>query len=713
MTVADAKSIDRTAQPLIVELIFGFGSPPLYYGVWYPLWDAKVDRIEINHGSKSSLACFWLPAQRWDSIRGLVRFAVRVRIRTAEPDPAQRSVLFLGFLTSHDSSFSGGAETDPGFERNVFYARDYRWLLGAISPVVGQLARSPDDYDNYGTSSQSPRDDLYTWLTGRRIIFNADGRPNRDPDLLKLTKYDCEVPIFADPDNAVPWTARDMVRFLLCPPNNFAYDYLPIPDPLALTGLSHGDFDAVLNHIVVDGLNTVEALDLICRNIGFSFREDYDNSDNVSLVFFKSGAASGYSRSSSSIILHSLHAPAVGESVSTAVSQGKKLLWSAVLSRDIAAIVNKPWGLGAPHRFEFTAELVPAWLDSELVPDTADGNANLFIIDADLQKETNPNSKNYYKYYHIRGNSFLRDVGRRWALNESGRYSLAPYARGMPFDFSTVIDSKYIVDAAGRRLFAPFNRRLLPCLTIEKDSLNSIGIKVEFSFDGGAAWQVLPAAISSLDDQCGIYIADPNLAEMVEQTNTVVSGGVLDGVQLNYFTSLCNDKLNARSFELGQWRTRCRVTASVQLDRRLARLTTPTTAYGSPFHQRRAFDFSDRYEIAKRTAASIFHGGSLSADESDSTSVFDEHLDSVRDANQDMSVSGRFTLERLWLGDGSGRPDFAVGDGIERLTGRQFGLSITSGATAKHPEIVRIVYLPESQRMSLYTRDLRYAEAVV
>ena len=103
----------------------------------------------------------------------------------------------------------------------------------------------------------------------------------------------------------------------------------------------------------------------------------------------------------------------------------------------------------------------------------------------------------------------------------------------MPFDFSTVIDSKYVVDAAGRRLFAPFNRQLLPCLTIEKDSLNSIGIKVEFSFDGGAAWQVLPAAISSLDDQCGIYIADPNLAEMVEQTNTVISGGVLDGVQLN------------------------------------------------------------------------------------------------------------------------------------------------------------------------------------
>ena len=91
----------------------------------------------------------------------------------------------------------------------------------------------------------------------------------------------------------------------------------------------------------------------------------------------------------------------------------------------------------------------------------------------------------------------------------------------------------------------------------------------------------------------------------------------------------------------------------------------------------------------------------------------DAHLDAIRDANQDMSISGRFTLDRLWLGDDSGVPTFALGDGIERITGRQYDLTIDSGGRKSCPEIVRIVYLPQNQKMTLYTRDLRYAEVLV
>jgi len=67
------------------------------------------------------------------------------------------------------------------------------------------------------------------------------------------------------------------------------------------------------------------------------------------------------------------------------------------LAEDIAAVVNKPWGLGAPHRFEFTAELAPAWLGSDLDPDTTESNANLFFTEAQLQEMTDPNAKSYYK----------------------------------------------------------------------------------------------------------------------------------------------------------------------------------------------------------------------------------------------------------------------------------------------------------------------------
>ena len=163
-----------------------------------------------------------------------------------------------------------------------------------------------------------------------------------------------------------------------------------------------------------------------------------------------------------------------------------------------------------------------------------------------LQDITSPNDKDYYKYYHPRGSNFLRNVGRKWALNEAGRYS-ATHDRGMPFDFTTVIDPAYLINSKGKRVYGPFNRQLLPCLTMDKDSLNSIGIMLEFSFDGGSSWQSIPAAVSSLSDECGIYIDEANLAELVDQAEGTITGGPLDGVQLNYWTSLCDDIINGRS----------------------------------------------------------------------------------------------------------------------------------------------------------------------
>ena len=100
----------------------------------------------------------------------------------------------------------------------------------------------------------------------------------------------------------------------------------------------------------------------------------------------------------------------------------------------------------------------------------------------------------------------------------------------------------------------------------------------------------------------------------------------------------------------------------------------------------------------------------LAAWEIDSTAIFDKHLQAIRDVNQDLSISGRFTLERLWLGDGSGSPDFAVGDCIEKITGREYPLSAVLGGGKVYPEIIQIIYLPDNQQMQLITRDLRFAD---
>ncbi len=719
MTIADSKSLDRSAQFLAVEARRGKGSPPVFEQNWQPVWDAKVDRITINRDNKPSVATIWFPNLRWHQASGLV-WGDMVRIRTAEPVPSKRTILFCGFITGYQSGFTGGSEQKgSAYERNAIVCQDHRWLLATTSPILGQVVRGPDDYWDYGQVGQTPKSGSYTWATGRRAIFNADGRPNCADTTLDLTT--CFVPIFDDPDRAVPWTARDMLRYILSPLYNEAYAYLPIPDPNLLTGLDHSDFDRVLNHIVVDSLNVIEAVQLICSHLGWGFREDYGNDGTINLVFYKIASASAYVRDSlNEIILHRLYAPAVGETIDVAVGKGKKMLWAMDLAENIEAVINNPWGIGHPDRFEFTAELVPAWLDSELVPDTSEDNTNLFFTEAELQKMTDPNSKDYYKNYHPRGSAFSRHVGRKWSLNESGKYSVpATYDRGMPYDFSEVVPAEYIIgetdDDTGKRLFAPFNRRLLPCLTVDKETLNTVGIRVQISFDAGSTWQVIPASIASLPAECGIYIEEANLAELVDEAAGVISGGTLDGVQLNYWTSLCDDKSNARSFKDGQWQTRIKITASVQLDLRiLEQSPMDVQASGSPFLHSAIYDFSEKYGLSKRTESSYFSETNLPAIERGVTDDWlSQHLGGIRKANQDMSISGQFTLERLWLGDGRGQPDFAIGDCIEAITGRDYSLRASFGLGMVYPEIVQIIYLPDRQKMKLITRDLRFAEVLL
>jgi len=713
---ADAQSLSRNAQRLIVESRHGYGSPPKY-DAWQPIWGAKVDRIEINKDSTPSVATIWFPKLYWHETFELY-WGDMIRIKAEN-----YTIIFLGFVVSYLSDFSGGTDRSKGFERNAVVCKDHRWLLSQTSPIVGQVARGPDDYTGYGTDAQQPIADSWTPLFGQRTIFNPNGRPNKDPTPLTISGMyggTAQISIFINPGDGEFWTARDMLCYVMSSFCNQIYELLPILDPSKLKGLDHKDWDKVLNHIVVEGLNIVEAIQLIAKNLGWGFRLDYTTSgDGVRFRFYKIAAASSYSRNDQNVtILHRLHAPAVGENIKAAVTEGKKLLWSMSLAEDIGHVVNKPWGLGAPHRFELTAELVPAWLDNDLEPDTLDNNVNLFFTEAELQDITDPDSYDYYKYYHPRGSEFRRNVGRKWALNESGKYSKGDiYDRGMPFDFSAEpvgIAREYIYNNDGKRIFAPFNRRLLPCLTLDKDSLNSIGILVEFSFDGGESWQVIPAAISSLENECGIYINEANLAELVDQAEGSISGGDLDGIQLNYWTSLCDDKLNNRSFKTGQWKTRIRVTASIQLDSRIFRCSSPEGVSGSPFHHSQVYDFSEKYGLLKRAESSRFCGTDLPVYELDSSDWFDKHLEAVRQANEDMSISGQFTLERLWLGNGFGFPDFAIGDCIERITGREYNLSKkVSGNKTVCPEIIQIIYLPDKQKMKLITRDLRFAEVLL
>ncbi len=715
--MADETQIQRIAQFLIVEVNPHSGSPPAYESGWHTVWAAKVDRIELNNGPKPSMAVVSFPDLRWNADHGL-RHGDRIRITTAEASEEDRTCVFSGFVVNQASSFAGGSAKGKGHERNAVICADHRWLLGKTTVAYGQYVRGPDDYNNYGTDTQSPKADGYTYMTGRRLIFNADGKANKDPVVAAYEVADgvsYDTPIFAARESqAAAWTVKEMLAYIINI-HNTANEYFAISDPMTSPILVDDDMDRVLTHVVCDGLDVLTAIDQIVRQVGWSFREDYTSGGTALFIFYKVNSAEGSERDEYThpTIRHELHAPAAGESISTAVAEGRKMLTAAQIAEDIGTVINAVRGLGAPDTFEFTAELVPAWRDADLAPDTSDSNGQVYMTEADLQSSENPNGFSVYEKYHVKGDSFLtyRDVGRKWALNEGGDYSAALYDRGMPFDFTTVIDAEYLLDDDGKHLYAPFNRQLLPCLTRDEQTLDSVGIKVEFSLDYGDNWRVMSGVIGSLSGEAGIYIDEANLGEMLNQEEETISGGQLEGVELNYWTSLCADKLYNRRY-MGakvlneRWQTRVRVTASIQMDQRLVRFSGPSSAGGSPFEHKAAYDLHDSHGIAKRMAASMFVAEGLPAEELDTSAWLTASLDTIREANEDMSISGQYLLDRMWLAA------FACGDAIEKITGRDYDLSVDYGTRTIYPEIIQIVHLPQQQKTKLITRDLRFAEVV-
>lgn len=708
--IEDAKQLARTAQRCIAEYqsVLPTVGPA---GLWIPLYDAQVLSVTHAAGANANTAAVRLPNVRWNETPYHLKMGDLVRIRTADG----KTVLFEGVCTQRRPSFSGGTEKGGAFEHNDILCADYRWLLHRTSVVWGQWARGLDDYTNFGTASQSPKPNGATFLSSQRCIFNPDGKPNRDPAPLIVAGYpgysgsDGSYPIFcppraafADGSSAQFWTAKQMMQYLFGFFHNEVWATFPInPLDADLAGLTGADWDSVLNGIVVDTLSPIEAADLICRHLGWTFRQQ-DDLGGASLVFYKIGSVGDYTKR------YDLHAPAVDEKIEEAVEQGLYLCCDAEIIEDLDPVVNAPVGLGAPEIYELSAELVPAWQDAHLVADPD----NLFFTETELLKMESPDNYSFYNKYHPRGAAFRRDVGRKWSLNETGAYTPeATYDRGGVFDFATVLPAEKVVPAA-KRLWGPYPRPFLDPLTFDAaEALSPAPVRVEFSFDAGATWHHIDCVIDNLKGEAGIRITEPNLSQIAGPGEPVIAGGPLAGKPLNYWTSLADDTLNARVFKTGGWHTRVRVTASVRMDQRLRYAAPPSANLASPYIHRRIYDFSDRYTYQQRTDSSLYSTSGLPAWNTDQADALQASLDRIRAACEDASISGRFTLDRLWLGAGDdARPVFMVGDQIRRLTGREYDLAATVAGDKVYPEIVQIHYDIERQKMTLLTRDLRLSD---
>lgn len=729
MKTEDRRNLSRAAQRIAVDFRQATGSgDTLRWGSWQTCWQACVDHVALNAGARPNEAMIYFPELRWHDTPPL-KTGDMVRVRTDQVAASQRSTLFMGFVTRRSRSFHGSSGSDPAgggsHERNFVLARDHRWLLAQSSHLYGQIGRGEDDYDGYDTDSPTPKAGAFTRFEGRRCVFNPASTKNRDAVLLTriVAGQSVAIPIFRDigkDDDAgrAWWTARQMIEYILSPLNNQAYGVLPITQPANLVGLSHSDWNKILYGVAVEGLNLVEAVAFVASQLGWSFREDYFYG-SPQVTFYKVGSASGYyARGASPVISHELYAPKVGEVISAVVrASGPKLLAHLDIDEDVDGLVNEPWGLGAPHEFEITAPLVPAWKDADLPAGHID-TARPFWTEEQCISNSAAVASDFHRYYHARGAAFRHNVARKFALNEAGDYSGGAYDRGRPFDFKTVLPERFQRTPEGRLAWGRFKRRFIDPLTLDALSLSRAPVRLEFSFDSGATWHVLPCAFRVLSDEAAIRLEEPNLSSIADDATETVGGtGALKDKPRNFWTMLCDDRLEGRVFKTGGWKTRVRITATVRMDQRLAYCLPPGPANGSPFLQSRIYDMSDRYAVRKRTDSSAYRATISRAWQQDNSALAEggdgrivDHLAAIQEANQDLSISGRFILDRLWCGDGTGLCNFACGDGIARIAGRGVAFSTDLASSGIRPEVIQVAYDVLRQQTVLLTRDMRFAE---
>jgi hypothetical protein len=158
------------------------------------------------------------------------------------------------------------------------------------------------------------------------------------------------------------------------------------------------------------------------------------------------------------------------------------------------------------------------------------GDYKIYEATFELVKAWDPalEENDYDRYSPISNENFneVRDVYRKWCLNEAGGYSVSPYNQGPAFDFSKIFEEDS---------FLRQRRRFLPALTCSKDG-TSIGYYLEISYTGGSRWWSYMSSFKILLDQCGIWLS-------AEQLDADVWFAILKGLlKFRITASVCADE---------------------------------------------------------------------------------------------------------------------------------------------------------------------------
>ncbi len=299
------------------------------------------------------------------------------------------------------------------------------------------------------------------FLTGAETAFNKDGRANARPEPIENNGYSYTV-FCAEPSAGKLWSYAKVIDYLLS-------EYLPngqlqTPSIEQLRAMTENQ---IVRDLDVTGLNLLQALYRCCERIELRFKfvpRPMPTGPSQALVFYKPGIGR---------VVELNCQGAKGQ-----LSISKTNIASLHSRKNFWPVTHKYIGQGDFKVYEATFELVKAW----------DQNHE----DTDYDKFSPSTNADFYQ---------VKDVYRKWCLNEAGDYSSAPYNQGNTFDFSKIFQSGN---------FAHRRRRFWPTLTTDKQG-KSLGYFLQVSFDNGLHWWQYLYAFNNLLDECGVWLSSDQL----------------------------------------------------------------------------------------------------------------------------------------------------------------------------------------------------------
>jgi len=334
----------------------------------------------------------------------------------------------------------------PDGEKVEIVARDFSVNLKRLS-VNGQRLVKAD-----GSS---------IFLVGLDTVFNPDGKGNANPTPIDLDGKSYTT-FCGEPSQSRLWRYAEVIDHLLC--EHLPAGQLKTPSFSRLQALTENQ---IVRDLDVTGLNLAEALHRCCERIGLKFKfipRLEATGQGQAIVFYRAGTGR----------VVELNCQPAGQRLSISKTNiaeihSRKNFWP---------VAHKYICQGDFKIYEATFELIKAW-DSSLE-------------DTDYDKLSPTTNPDFYQ---------VKDVYRKWCLNEAGQYSGSPYNQGDAFDFSKIFQSNNFVQR---------HRRFHPILTTDKLG-RSLGYYLQVSYDNGQSWWQYLYAFNILLDECGVWLSSDQL----------------------------------------------------------------------------------------------------------------------------------------------------------------------------------------------------------